>query len=282
MKKTKLFVSSLLIGAACVALTACGGKKESDENDTAKSKDSDSKTISIAISSDIVPSIERVEEPLKKLGYELDVHEFDDWVMPNTALAEGSVDCNFFEHEPYMEAYNQSKGTDLVMITPKIYSTPYGFFSDKYESLDEIGDGAKVAMSNEPSNRSRSLMLLQEAGLLVLTDEPKDEYYDEVDIEENPHNLSFVKADSNSLYSMISEVDLVIEPCDLVNNAGGDATDTLYREEDTKYAMGIAVRKGNENEASIQALNEAFHSDEFREAIEKDYPGVYQFVDEDE
>lgn len=282
MKRNKLskWISVALVGTMCLALTACGSSSSDSSADGEAEESGDLKTVSIAISSDIVPSIEAVEEPLAELGYQLDVTEFDDWVMPNTALAEGSVTCNFFEHEPYMEAYNESKGADLVMVTPKIYATPYGFFSEKYTSLDDIEDGATVALSDESSNRSRSFKLLQEAGLLTLSEEPLDEYYDEVDIQDNPHNLTFVKADSNSLYSMLAEVDLVVEPCDLVNNAGGDATATIYKEQDLTYAMGIAVQAGDENDEGVQALNEAFHSEEFRATMEENYPGVYLFVEE--
>lgn len=274
MKKIKQIISGLLIAVMALSVVSFGSIQ-------VEAKSTKLKTISIAVSSDIIPSIKRVKSPLKKLGYKLDVHEFDDWVMPNTALAEGDVDCNFFEHEPYMDAYNKSKGANLVMIKPKIYSTPYGFFSHTINSLDEIKDGSKVALSDESSNRNRSFLLLQEAGLITLSKKPKDKYYDEGDVKKNPHNLQFVKTDSNSLYSLIDEVDLVVEPCDLVNNAGGDATDTLYREKSNKYAMGIAVRKGDYDKKAIKALNDAFHSKEFRDSLEKDYPGVYQFVEED-
>lgn len=278
MKKT--IVLSMLLTTICVGITACGRQGDGGSEENASEENGDSNIITVAVSPETLPTIACVEEPLDELGYSMEVTEFDDFVMPNTALLEGTVECNWFQHEQYMDDYNEANGTDIVMIEPKIYAVKVGLFSEKYTSIDEIEEGARIAIADDASNRGRALKILEEAGVIKLSETPLDVDYDEVDIVENPLNLEFVKTDLNSLYSMMPETDMIIAACSLVDNNGGDATSAFYTSVDEDYAMGLSVEAGNENNPKIQALNEAFHSDEFRRNMEEEFPGVFTFIDE--
>ena len=286
MKKRAL-LSILLAAVLGMSLAACGSSSSSEdtEESTASSaaaeEDEDGlKTIVSAEVPGMADVLAALEEPLAEVGYKIEQQVFEDGLTPNQVLEEGSVDCNFYEHEPYLNTYNKEHGSDLVMVQPKVYSTPYGIFSDKLESLDDIEDGMKVAIADEASNKQRCLMILQEAGIITLADEPIDETYAVADIVDNPHNLEFVETEQSAVYSLLPDVGFIVVECNVVRQQGGDASAALYREKDTQYAIGIVVRPGDEDAEWVQAMNEALHSDEFRNTLEEEYPGVFEFLDE--
>lgn len=288
MKKRAL-ASLLLATVMGVSLIGCGSSSSTDTKDesTAASTAAESstdddglKTIVTAETPDMPDVIAALKEPLAKLGYKMEENVYDDGLTPNQVLEEGSVDCNFYEHEPYLNTYLEETGADLVMLQPKAYSTPNVIVSDKIDSLDDVEDGMQVAIADVASNKQRCLLLLQEAGLITLADEPIDETYAVADIVDNPHNLDFVEVDQSSVYSLLPDVGFIVTASDVVAAQGGDPSAALYREKSTEYAVGVVVRAEDQDAEWAQALNEALHSDEFKEALEAAYPGVYEFVEE--
>lgn len=269
----KSFLSCVL--CLCIMLFAVG----CDSNGTANnsSGEAELQSIKVGVSSDMVTVMECGEEALAKLGYKIDLTVFDDFVLPNQALKEGSIDCNFFQHEPFMNVYNESNGTHFVMVQPKVVFTPYGIFSNTIDSLDNIPSGATVAISDEASNRNRSLLLLQEAGVITLNDSPIDEYYSASDIKDNPHNLQFTEVDWFSLYGMLSDVDIVLVAATYVLDCGGDPSSAIYMENDETYAMGVSVAPENKDAEWAKAIVEAYRSQETRDAIDAIYKGAYGF-----
>ena len=278
----KRILSILLIAMMVLSISACGTTKETEETEgtkgtkeTEEANEGELETITMALSADMVTYTELVEEPLKELGYKLELTIFDDYVMPNQALVEGSVQCNFFQHEVYLDTFNESNGTDLVMVKPAFILNPYGIYSEKISSLDEVSDGMLVAIPNNPSNRERALNVLQAAGLLTLADTPADgEYFAVADIVDNPKNLQFTEVENLSMYAMLGDVDMIILSCQTILDQGGDASSDLFRMEEERYKCGIVVNAGDENEEWVKALLEAFQTEEFENAVAEKYPGV--------
>lgn len=272
-KKTLSKLSFIMIALICLVLVACG---ENSTNST--NENSEPKTIKMAISTDIEPMASYAIEPLKKMGYNLELTIFDDYVMPNQALQEGSVHCNLFQHELYMNTYNDSNGTNIVMLEPKIFDNPYGIYSNKIKSLEDVTDGSSIAIAVSPSNRDRALKGLEAAGLLTLVESPIDEYYSVADIATNPNNLKLLTVEQLTLYAMLDDVDMIVQSCGTIYDQGGDASADLFRFTEEDYNHGIAVNAGDENTDWAKALIEVFHTEEFSQALKSAYPGVYEVV----
>ena len=171
MKKVLSLVLSIVV---VFALGGCGAKKEAVVTDK--------KVIIVGASPVPHKEILEVVKPLlAKEGYTLQIKEFTDYVTPNTALAEGELDANFFQHVPYLETFSKEKGLDLTY-TVKVHIEPMGLYSSKYKKLADIKDGAKIAIPNDPTNGSRALKVLENAGLIKLK---TGELISKVDITEN-------------------------------------------------------------------------------------------------
>ena len=217
------------------------------------------------------------KEVLAKQGYELDIKEFTDFVQPNFALEDKSLDANFFQHVTYMENFNADKGTHLVN-AGAIHYEPMGIYAGKSDSLENIADGAVIAVPNDPTNEGRSLLLLQELGLITLKEDAGLEATPN-DIADNPKNLEFQEMEAAMLPQTIDEVDFSIINSNYALDAGlNPMTDALATEDPESdaaqaYANIIAIKEGNENNEAIKALVAALQSDEVREFIETTYNG---------
>lgn len=262
-------VKRLLTAAAAalllLSLSACGSKK-------------DDKTITVGASPDPHARILKAAEPLlKEKGYTLVIREFSDYVLPNTALEEGSLDANFFQHEPYLLDFNKENKTHLVAAAT-IHYEPMGIYAGKSDSLENIADGAVIAVPNDPTNEGRSLLLLQELGLITLKEDAGLEATPN-DIADNPKNLEFQEMEAAMLPQTIDEVDFSIINSNYALDAGlNPMTDALATEDPESdaaqaYANIIAIKEGNENNEAIKALVAALQSDEVREFIETTYNG---------
>lgn len=277
MKKETLkkIFTTVLISSMVFGMAGCGKTKSIE-----KKKKQEITTIEMAVSSDMTVSVDALKEQLKEAGYELNVTVFDDYIMPNQALAEGSVMCNFYQNPPYVDAYNESNGTDLVFVTPAILPVPYGVYSKNLSSLDELENGMKIAMPNAPTNRQRCLKMLEDAGVLKLAESPADEYYSQDDITSNPKNIEIIEIETFSLYALMDDVAAIMLPTQTYFECGGDASTAIYRQEDTLdgyYACGIVVRPEDKDSEWVKAIIEAGESEEFKKAHEERYPGVFNF-----
>lgn len=215
---------------------------------------------------------ESIRTALEEAGYTLEETTFSDGVQPNTALAEGSSDINFFQHLQYLEAYNESNGTDLVIVEPYAYFAKFAMYSDKFESVEEIPEGATVALSNDPSNQDRALQFLQELGLVTLVEGV--EVATVLDIEENPKNLKFVEAGNAALPTSLADVDVVVTSATHFLRAGLDANDYIAVANDgPKYSVGFAVRAEDADAEWVQILVQAAFTQEFHDYLSE--PGIY-------
>lgn len=211
---------------------------------------------------------------LKEEGVELEVKEFTDYVQPNVQLFEKELDANYFQHQPYLDEQNAQNKFDLVPVVG-VHVEPFGAYSNKYKSADEIPDGAKVAIPNDPTNGGRALLLLQKQGLIKLKDDAGITATQK-DIVENPKNLKLIEADAAMLPRQLAEVDLALINTNYALEAKLNPTkDALFIEDkDSPYTNILVARPDNKDSEAIQKLAKALTSDEVRTFINDTYQGA--------
>ncbi|NLY04207.1 MAG: MetQ/NlpA family ABC transporter substrate-binding protein [Campylobacter sp.] len=230
---------------------------------------------SIVVAATPVPHaeiLEAVKGELKDRGYELEIKEFNDYVIPNLATDSGEVDANFFQHEPYLNEFNNNKGTKLVGVG-SVHIEPMGVYSIKIKSLDELENGAKVSLPNDPTNESRALDILADAGLIELND---SKLKTPLDIIDNPKKLEFIEVEAASVPRTLQDVDIAVINTNYAMNAGFNPLNDSLKLESTEspYANIIVVNSGKEEDAKIKALVEALNSDTAKEFIKTKYNGA--------
>ena len=273
MKKKILALA--LAGVLVVgALTGCGSSKsESSEKKT------DDKKITVAASA--TPHAEILEEAktlLKDKGYELEVKVFDDYVQPNNVVESGEFDANYFQHVPYLERFNEEKGTHLV-VAGKIHYEPFGIYPGTKKDLKDIAKGDKIAVPNDTTNEARALLLLQDNGIIKLKDGAGIKATVN-DIEENPNNIEIVELEAAQVPRVVNEIAYVV----LNGNYALEANYTVkkdalaYEKSDSEaaktYVNVIAVKEGNENSEKIKALVDVLKSDSIKKFINEKYDGA--------
>lgn len=213
-----------------------------------------------------------IKAELKTKGFELEVKEFNDYVVPNLATQDSDLDANFFQHEQYLDEFNKNKGTNLIK-TIAVHIEPMGIYSKKIKNLSALKNGAKVSLPNDPTNESRALDLLQDAGLITL-DNVK--LKTPLDVIKNPKNLKFVEIEAATLPRTLDDVEIAVINTNYALSGGfNPLNDALAIEsKESPYANIIAVKKGNENLPKIKALNEAINSDIAKKFILEKYKGA--------
>jgi D-methionine transport system substrate-binding protein len=217
--------------------------------------------------------LELVREELASEGIELEVIEFTDYVTPNTALDEGSIDANFFQHVPYLDNFNEEHGLELVSVGT-VHVEPLGLYTDKYDSLDDLPNGSVIAIPNDSVNGGRALILLESAGLIILAEDAGLEAT-EKDIVSNPHEFEFKALDAAQLPRVLVDVDAAIINGNYALEADlNPVEDTILLEgAESPYANIITVKAGSEEDARILALLNALQSDTVKNYILKTYNG---------
>lgn len=203
---------------------------------------------------------------LEKAGYTLEVKDFSDYVQPNIALAEGSLDANFFQHEPYLLNFNKEKKLTLVAVA-RVHIEPLGFYSKKIKSLDELKSGDIVAVPNDPTNGTRGLRLLEANGLITL---PKGELVAAKDILENPKKLKIMELEAALLPRTMADVTAAVINTNFASEAGLYPTrDAIVMEpKDSPYTNVLVVRAEDKDSEATKALAEAMNSPEVKAFIE--------------
>jgi ABC-type metal ion transport system, periplasmic component/surface antigen len=214
---------------------------------------------------------------LQAKGYELEVKEFSDYVLPNTALADKELDANYFQHQPYLDDFNKEHGTDIVS-AGSIHYEPFGIYAGKTKSLADLKDGATIAVPNDTSNEARALLLLQAQGLIKLKD-GAGITATQKDIAENKKNLKFSEIEAAQLVRSLPDVDLAVINGNYALQGNLKVSDALAVEAAdslaaTTYANIIAVRKGDENREDIKALVEVLKSDDMKNFINSTFSGA--------
>ncbi|MFI8740840.1 MetQ/NlpA family ABC transporter substrate-binding protein [Stutzerimonas zhaodongensis] len=218
--------------------------------------------------------LEFVKPQLAEQGVDLKVKVFTDYVQPNIQVSEKRLDANFFQHQPYLDEFNKGKGTELVSVAG-VHIEPFGAYSSKHKSLDELPNGATVVIPNDATNGGRALLLLQKAGVITLkggagiTATPKD-------IAENPKDIKIRELEAATLPRVLTQVDLALINTNYALEAKLNPTeDALFIEgNDSPYVNILVARPDNKDSAAMQKLIEALHSEEVKQFINEKYKGA--------
>ncbi len=264
MKKKLVLVTLALAATAALSFTAMA---------------EDDKTITVAASP--TPHAEILEQAaplLEEQGYKLEVTEFEDYVQPNLVVDEGEFDANYFQHIPYLENFNEEKGTELVN-AGGIHYEPFGIYPGTKSSLDDIEKGDRIAVPNDVTNEARALLLLQDNGIITL-EEGVGLTATVNDIVDNPYELEFDELEAAQVPHVISEDAFAVMNGNYAMEAGFTvAKDALaFEASDSEaaktYVNVIAVKEGNENSDKIKALVDVLKSDEIKTFINDNYDGA--------
>lgn len=271
--KKKVLSAVLAVSLLATLITGCGAKGK----DSAKSdKSSDDTTIKVgACVTPHAEILEAIKDDLKEQGYDLEVVTYNDYVLPNTALESGELDANYFQHKPYLEDFNKENGTHIVGVAA-VHFEPMAIYAGKTASLDDVKDGAIVAIPNDTTNEARALLLLEAQGLIKLK-EGAGIQATVADIEENPHNLTIQELEAAQVAKSIQDVDFAVINGNYALGAGltesiaVEASDSLAAE---TYANYVCVREGEEKSPKTEALVKAILSDKVRDYINDNYKGA--------
>lgn len=267
-KKSMLLMLTLLL-----MLAGCGQQSAKDKAPESAAPDT-TKEVTLKVATLIPPMTEvldLVKPMLEKEGIHLDIQILSDNVQPNNALAHKEVDANFFQHVPYMEEYNANNGSELVPVKP-IYNALFGAYSKKYKTIEELPDGATIAIANDPSNIGRSLVMFEKNGLIKLK-EGVGIKATQADIVENPHQYKFTEVDLLMLARTLDDVDMVAMTPAYAKPLGlTPRKDALVTEgNDSDFTITLVARKDNVDSEPIQKLAEAMTSPEVKKFFEDNY-----------
>ncbi|MGI6080048.1 MAG: MetQ/NlpA family ABC transporter substrate-binding protein [Candidatus Avilachnospira sp.] len=271
--KLKITAAALL---AAVALSACSGGEKSEKAEEDKSPE----LTEITVGASPAPHgeiLEAAKPLLEKEGYALKIVEYTDYVQPNIALEDGELDANYFQHLPYLEQFNKEQGTYLAS-AGAIHYEPFGIYGGKVSSLDELSEGATVAVPNDTTNEARALLLLEAQGLLKLK-EGAGLDATRNDIEENSLNLDILEVEAAQIPLSLQDVDIAVINGNYAIDAGLKVSDALAVEASDSeaavtYGNVVAVREGDEENEKTKALLDALKSDEVKSFIEDSYDGA--------
>lgn len=289
----KKLLSTVLAGALALSLAACGSTASSSaaasseaasseavsSEATAETNDLAGTTIKVAASP--VPHAEILgvaKDILAEQGITLEIIEYTDYVQPNMVTESGEVDANYFQHTPYLDSFNEENGTHLVSVGA-IHYEPFGLFAGKTATLDELADGAKIAVPNDTTNEARALQLLAAQGIITLK-EGAGLTATKNDIAENPHNVDIVEMEAAQLPRTLADVDFAVINGNYAAEAGlNAATDALAVEDASSeaaqtFANILVVKEGNEDNPAIQALLAALQSEQVKNFIDETYSGA--------
>ena len=289
MKKVLAIVLAALLIVA--ALAGCAAKSEtadtaadSTTTDTAAAETTDGKLEVLKVGASSTPHaeiLEQVRDTMAAEGYDLQIVVYDDYVLPNQSLADGSLDANYFQHTPYLNSFNAANGTDLVS-AGKIHYEPFGLYGNGVDSVDAIASDATILIPADDSNETRALLLLAQEGLIELpADASAEKGVTTLDIvDAKGHDVQALQADTvpaqlaNSNEGTVAVINghyalqagLHASDALAIEDASGDAAQT--------YANIVACRAGEENSAKIQALVKALQSDAVKQYIAETYNGA--------
>lgn len=270
--RLKKVLAVVLSAAACLGLlTGCGGGND-------KSSEDSKKLVVGASPSPHADILKAAQKELKKEGYTLEIKEYSDYVQPNTALDAGDLDANYFQHKPYMDNFNEEKGTSLVAAAT-IHYEPFGIFPGKTKKIKDLKKGAVIAVPNDTTNEARALLLLETEGLIELK-EDAGLTATKKDIVKNPKNLEIKEIEAAQIPRSLKDVDLAVINGNYALEAGLKVSKDALAIEDTdsvgakNYGNILAVRDGDQKKDSIKALIKALKSDSVKKYIEDKYDGA--------
>lgn len=268
MKKN--LIKSISLGLVTVLgvafLSGCGAAKN------------DEKVIKVgATPSPHAEILEQIESVIEEKGYTLEIVEYNDYVLPNTATFEGELDANFFQHGPYLENFNTENKTDLVSVAA-VHFEPLGLYSTTVTKVEDIEAGAIIAVPNDATNEARALLLLEANGLITLK-EGAGINATINDIETNPLGIEIKEIEAAQLARSLQDVDAAVINGNYALEGGLKVTDAICLEESTSvsaetYANILVVKEGHQEDEKIKVLVDALLSEAVKKYIEENYGGA--------
>ena len=295
----KKLISATLAATLALSLAACGSSASTSEAASSEAASTESTAASseaaestaestsdlagttLKVAASPTPHAEILnvaKEILAEQGIDLEVVEFSDYVQPNLVTESGEVDANYFQHGPYLESFNEENSTHLVSVGA-IHYEPFGIYPGKSSDLENIADGATIAVPNDTTNEARALQLLAAQGLITVRD-GAGLTATVNDITENPHNLQIEEIEAAQLPRTVQDVDFAVINGNYAMEAGFSvgkdalATEDASSEAAQTYANILVVKEGNENDPAIQALLAALTSDKVKDYINETYDGA--------
>jgi D-methionine transport system substrate-binding protein len=267
MKKALISITALL---CILLLAACG-------NDDSGAGDNEGESKSIKFGATVGPYSDMVTKALAPLleekGYEVENQEFTDYVQPNNALSRGDIDANLFQHTIYLEAFAEENEMDLSSVIA-VPTAPMGLYSNTFATTDEIAEGSTIAIANDPTNLSRTLLMLQDQGLITISKEVDPLKASLKDIVENPKNLEFVEVEAGQLPRLVDSEDAAAVPGNFALAADMDLLDALALEEmPDNYRNVVAVNTDDLDAQFAKDIKEVIESDEFEQIIDEEFQG---------
>lgn len=295
----KKLISATLAASLALSLAACGSSASTDSvaasseaastestaasseaaESTAETSELAGTTLKVAASPTPHAEILNVaKDILAEQGIDLEVIEFTEYVQPNLVTESGEVDANYFQHKPYLDGFNVEQGTHLVSVGPVHYE-PFGIYPGKSSNLENIADGATIAIPSDTTNEARALQLLAAQGLITVRDDAGLTATIN-DITENPHNIKFEEIEAAQLPRTVQDVDFAVINGNYALAAGFSVKNDALATEDASseaaqtYANVLVVKEGRENDPAIQALYAALTSDKVKDYINSTYDGA--------
>lgn len=255
---------TVLLSALALTLAACGQSKPAGEGP-------------LKVGATAVPHaeiLEQVKPILADEGIDLQIVVFNDYVQPNTQLAEGRLDANYFQTKPYLDEFNKARGANLVTVAG-VHVEPLGAYSRRYKSLAELPAGGEIALPNDASNTGRSLLLLQKAGLITLR-KGQDPLQTVADISGNPKGFKFRELEAATLPRVLDQVALAVINTNYALDAQlSPRNDALALEDgDSPYVNYLVTRPDNRDDPRIKALTAALTSQQIKDYINRTYEGA--------
>ncbi len=264
--KLKKLLGLTLAGVLTVSAIGCSKTEEGSIDERADKK--------IVIGASAVPHaeiLEVVKPKLEEQGYELEIKVFDDYTLLNTALDDGSIDANFFQHVPYLESSIEGQGYDLAY-TAKVHIEPMGLYSKSIKSLDELKENSTIAIPNDASNAARALKLLEANGVIKLKDV---ESPGAKDVADNPKNIKIQELEAAQLPVVLVDVDAAVINTNYALEADLNPTKDaiIIESKESPYANILACRASDKDSEAIKALTEVLNSEDVKSFINEKYSG---------
>ncbi|WP_043932554.1 MetQ/NlpA family ABC transporter substrate-binding protein [Bacillus sp. EB01] len=267
----KKWLVSLILLIAVAALAACGADKASEES----GKAGETKEVKFGATagpySDMVTKA--IKPALEEKGYKVELVEFSDYIQPNNALDSGDIDANLFQHTIYLENFAKENNMDLTALI-SVPTAPMGIYSNTYKSLDDVKDGATVAIPNDPTNAARAFNTLQEEGLIQVSEDADPLKVSEKDITENKKNLKFQPIEAGQLPRAVESADLSAVPGNFALAAKMNLLSALALENMLDpYRNIVAVKTDNADSQLAKDIKEVVESEEFEKVIDEEFKG---------
>ena len=269
-------IIALLLTITMITLVGCNSKSN-DKNGSTDSAGKETELTTIKIGATATPHgeiLEALQDDFKAAGLNVEIIPFDDYIMPNKALEEGSIDANFFQHVQYLEQQMEENKYDFA-VAGRIHSEPMGIYSVKHKSLDDIPEGAEIIIPDDVSNGARALLLLEKHGVIKLDDNTNIKVT-ESNIVENPKNIKIVPMEAANIGNAYVDADFGIINSNYALQVGlNPVEDSIVMEDsNTPYVNIVVVKAGRENEEGIKKLIDIMTSENARKFIEKNYDGA--------